>query len=189
MMSQLAYFDSTSPIHRGVFLIRYMLGRTLRPPSDAFTPLSPDLHPDLTTRERVALQTSPANCQTCHIKINALGFVLENYDAVGRFRESERNKPIESSGGYLSRSDTSVEFQGIGELASYLAGSDDSHRAFVNRAFQYMVKQPAGAFGPAVLDELTAKFVQSGYNIRQLLVEIAMVAATIPETPTPPKEG
>lgn len=189
MMSQLAYFDSTSPIHRGVFLIRYMLGRTLRPPSDAFTPLSPDLHPDLTTRERVALQTSPANCQTCHIKINALGFVLENYDAVGRFRESERNKPIESTGGYLSRSDTSVPFQGVGDLASYLAGSDDSHRAFVNRAFQYMVKQPAGAFGPTVLDELTAKFVQSGYNIRQLLVEIAMVAATIPEIPTPPKEG
>jgi mono/diheme cytochrome c family protein len=189
MMSQLAYFDSTSPIHRGVFLIRYMLGRTLRPPNDAFTPLSPDLHPDLTTRERVALQTSPANCQTCHIKINALGFVLENYDAVGRFRESERNKPIESSGGYLSRSDTYVPFQGVGDLANYLAGSDDSHRAFVNRAFQYMVKQPAGAFGPAVLDELTAKFVQSGYNMRQLLVEIAVVAATIPETPHPPKEG
>jgi mono/diheme cytochrome c family protein len=189
MMSQLAYFDSTSPIHRGVFLIRYMLGRTLRPPNEAFTPLSPDLHPDLTTRERVALQTSPANCQTCHIKINALGFVLENYDAVGRFRESERNKPIESSGGYLSRSDTSVQFQGISDLANYLAGSDDSHRAFVNRAFQYMVKQPPGAFGPMILDELTAKFEQSGYNIKQLLIEIATVSASPPQIPHPPKEN
>jgi len=189
LMSQLAYLDSTSPIHRGVFLIRYMLGRTLRPPNDAFTPLSPDLHPDLTTRERVALQTSPANCQTCHIKINALGFVLENFDAVGRYRVSERNKPIESSGGYLSRSDASIEFQGVGDLAKYLANSDDSHRAFVNRAFQYMVKQPAGAFGPLVLDELTAKFVQSGYNIKELLVEIAVVAANIPHPPQESKEG
>lgn len=189
MMSQLAYLDSTSPIHRGVFLIRYMLGRTLRPPNDAFTPLSPDLHPDLTTRERVALQTSPANCQTCHIKINALGFVLENYDAVGRFRDTERNKPIESSGGYLSRSDASVVFRGVDDLSDYLANSDDSHRAFVNRAFQYMVKQPTGAYGPQILDELTAKFVENGYNIRQLLIEIAVVAATLPEPPTPPKEG
>ena len=89
----------------------------------------------------------------------------------------------------MIRSDFHVPFQGVGDLANYLAGADDSHRAFVNRAFQYMVKQPAGAFGPAVLDELTAKFVQSGYNIRQLLVEIALVAATIPETPHPPKEG
>src|SRR5690606_28358820 len=48
LMSGLAYSDTTSPIHRGVFLVRYMLGRTLRPPNEAFTPLSPDLHPDLT---------------------------------------------------------------------------------------------------------------------------------------------
>ena len=50
LMSTLAYQDSTSPIHRGVFLVRYMLGRQLQPPKEAFTPLSPDLHPDLTTR-------------------------------------------------------------------------------------------------------------------------------------------
>ena len=84
LMSGLAYRDSTSPIHRGVFLMRHILGRTLRPPQEAFTPLSPDLHPDLTTRERIALQTSPDGCQTCHIKINGLGFTLENFDAVGR---------------------------------------------------------------------------------------------------------
>jgi hypothetical protein len=52
-----------------------------------------------------------------------------------------------------------------------------------------MVKQPAGAFGPLVLDELTAKFVQSGYNIKELLVEIAVVAANIPHPPQESKEG
>ncbi len=93
LMSALAYHDSTSPIHRGVFLIRFVLGRTLRPPAEAFAPLSPDLHPDLTTRERVELQTSPESCQVvCHSKINGLGFTLENFDAVGRYRELEREK-------------------------------------------------------------------------------------------------
>ncbi len=92
LLSRLAYHDNTSPIHRGVFMIRYMLGRTLRPPADAFSPLSPDLHPDLTTRERVALQTSPESCQVCHQKINGLGFSFENYDAAGRYRAEEKGR-------------------------------------------------------------------------------------------------
>ncbi|MGN6135134.1 MAG: DUF1588 domain-containing protein [Aureliella sp.] len=180
LMSGLAYHDSTSPIHRGVFLIRYMLGRTLRPPNEAFTPLSPDLHPDLTTRERVALQTSPESCQVCHSKINGLGFALENFDAVGRFRELERNKPIDANGIYTDRDDREVTFEGAAALADYLANSPDAHRAFVSRAFQHFVKQPPAAYGADTLDELTRRFVQSGYNIRQLLVEIAVVSATAP---------
>src|SRR5690606_13490819 len=46
MMSELAYHDNSSPIHRGVFLTRHLLGRVLRPPNEAFTPLAPDLVPD-----------------------------------------------------------------------------------------------------------------------------------------------
>ncbi|MBX9625905.1 MAG: DUF1588 domain-containing protein, partial [Gemmataceae bacterium] len=67
----------SSPIHRGVFIARGLLGRSLRPPPDAFTPLPADLHPSLTTRERVALQTKPAACITCHGNMNPLGFALE----------------------------------------------------------------------------------------------------------------
>lgn len=177
LLSGLAYHDATSPIHRGVFLIRYMLGRTIRPPNAAFTPLSPDLHPDLTTRERVVKQTSPESCQVCHVKINGLGFTLENYDAVGRFREKERGKPINSSGYYVDRSDEKVEVSGAGELAKYLANSRDSARSFVDRSFQHFVKQPIAAYGPNRIEELTDKFIASNYNVRGLLVEIAVIAA------------
>src|SRR5690606_4492052 len=97
------YHDSTSPIHRGVFLMRYMLGRTIRPPMDAFSPLSPALHPEMTTRQRVELQTSPESCQVCHVKINGLGFTLEAFDAVGRPRDREGDKPIDPSGIYFTR--------------------------------------------------------------------------------------
>ena len=177
LMSGLAYHDSTSPIHRGVFLIRYMLGRTLRPPAEAFSPLSPDLHPDLTTRERVELQTSPESCQACHVKINGLGFTLENYDAVGRYRESERSKSIDSKGSYDPRTGRTTQFAGPAELAEYLSFSDDSQRAFVSRAFQHFVKQPPAAYGPETLDRLMKNFQESNFNIQQLLVEIAVVAS------------
>ncbi|XZE45029.1 DUF1588 domain-containing protein [Pirellulaceae bacterium SH467] len=185
LMSQLAYHDTTSPIHRGVFLIRFLLGRTLRPPNEAFSPLSPDLHPNLTTRERVALQTSPQNCQACHVKINALGFALENYDAVGRYRATEGEKPIDATGSYRSRDDLPITFQGAPELASYLADAPDAHRAFVNKLFQHMVKQPPDAYGLDTLKKLTDQFRQNGYNIRDLVVEIAVTASRIHATPLP----
>src|SRR5262249_23156531 len=57
LMSSFAYTASSSPIHRGVFISRSVLGRPLRPPPEAVAPLAADLHPGLTTRQRVQLQT------------------------------------------------------------------------------------------------------------------------------------
>lgn len=177
LLSGLSYHDTTSPIHRGVFLIRYMLGRTLRPPNAAFTPFSADLHPSLTTRERVELQTSPENCQGCHVKINGLGFTLENFDSVGRYREKERNKLINAAGRYTTLQDESVQFSNARDLAEFLATSNDSHRAFVARMFQHFVKQPPAAYGADRLDRLVEDFRNSNFNMKALLVEIAVVAA------------
>ena len=97
LMAGFAYTATSSPIHRGVFIARSMLGRTLRPPPEAVTPLAAELRPDLTTRDRVALQTKPESCQSCHAMINPLGFTLEHFDAVGRFRKEELGKPIVAS--------------------------------------------------------------------------------------------
>ena len=178
LMSGLAYHDSTSPIHRGVFLIRYMLGRTLRVPNEAFSPLSPDLHPNLTTRERVELQTSPESCQVCHSKINGLGFTLEHYDAVGRYRAAEGELAINAAGTYTNRAGENVQLAGVAELADYLATSEDAQQAFVSRAFQHFVKQPPAAFGADTLDILTEKFRASDYDIKNLIAEIAVIATT-----------
>lgn len=179
LMSGLAYQDSTSPIHRGVFLRRYILGRTIRPPANAnFKPLTPDLAPDMTTRQRVELQTSPEGCRECHAKINGLGFALENFDAVGRFRDRDDGKSVDTAGRYITRQGESVSFKGSTELAEFLATSDDVHRAFVKRAFQHLVKQPVAAYGTNRLDQLTENFRKDNFNIRNLLVEIAVIAAT-----------
>lgn len=175
--SHLSYFETTSPIHRGVFLIRRVLGRTLRPPMDAFAPLDPTLHPDLTTRQRVELQTGEQSCQVCHQRINALGFSLEHFDAVGRFRDLEKGKPIDATGGYVTRTDEAVAFESAGDLARFLANNEDAHRAFVERVFEYFVKQPVAAFGEDTLDELTRTFRDSQFNMRALIVEIAVQTA------------
>lgn len=177
ILSGLAYQDTTSPIHRGLFLIRQMLGRTLTPPQEAFPPLDPDLHPDLTTRQRVHLQTSPKNCRACHIKINGLGFAMEQYDAVGRFRNQEKDRAINAKGDYTTRANENVEFDGAQQLAEFLASSDDAKRAFVHRSFQHLVKQPPSAFGAGTMERLTKSFERNRFSIRELLIEIAVISA------------
>lgn len=175
--SSLSYRHVTSPIHRGIVLYKYLLGRNLRPPADDFAPLSPDLHPNLTTRQRVELQTSPESCQVCHHKINNLGFTLENYDAVGRYRNEEKSQPINATGLYVDRDGHEQRLAGVGSVAEYLSNSPEMQRAFVHRAFQHFTKQPPGAFGPDVLDHLTESFIGSQCNFVNLVVEIAVIAA------------
>lgn len=183
MLTALAYRDTSSPIHRGVFLSRGLLGRTLKPPPDSVSPTAPDLEPDLTTRERVAKQTSPALCATCHTMINALGFALENFDAVGRFRKEEKGKPVDASGNYRLRSGEFTEFHGAPELAEFLATSSETHRSFSRQLFHFMVQQPILAYGPKRIDDLADFFADHQFDMTELMVEIAMISANTSDTP------
>ncbi len=175
LMATFAYTATTSPIHRGVFLSRNVLGVPLRPPPEAFTPLPAELHPELTTRERVALQTRPQQCQSCHEVINPLGFTLENFDAVGRYRDQEKGRPIDARGAFETRTGEQVKFAGVRDLATFLAGSEDAQDAFIERLFHCLVKQPVRAFGPRAPAELRNFFVKNHYSIRKLMVEMIAI--------------
>ena len=173
ILSGFAYMQTSSPIHRGVFMSRGILGRGVKPPPIAVAPSAPDLAPDLTTRERVTIQTSPEVCANCHGLINSLGFALENFDAVGRFRDKEKEKGIDSAGQYLQRNGEFVRFSGAKELAAFMARSEETHRAFARQLFHHMVQQPILAYGPNSIGELSAFFTDHQYNIKHLAVEIA----------------
>ncbi len=178
LLASLAYTSASSPIHRGVFLSRSVLGRVLRPPAQSVAPLPPEIHADLTTRERVALQTQPEACQGCHGMINPLGFTLENFDAIGRYREVDRKSPIDASGSYLTQTGEVKKFKGEKDLAAFLADSNESQNAFVKQLFQYTVKQPIRAYGTERLHDLQKSFAKNDYNIQKLLIEIVAVSAT-----------
>jgi hypothetical protein len=160
-----------------VFVVRSLLGRTLRPPPEAVAPLSPELHADLSTRERVALQTSPESCLTCHAIINPLGFSLEHYDAAGRYRTDEQNKPIDDAGFYQTLAGRKVDFRGARELAAFLASSEETQAAFVEQLFHYFVKQPVRAFGAETPEQLRRSFAAHDFNIRRLLVDLIAASA------------
>jgi len=177
LMAGFAYTATSSPIHRGVFIARSVLGRSLRPPPMAVSPLPVELHKDLTTRERITLQTKPEACQSCHAMINPLGFTLENYDAVGRFRTEDAGKQIDPTGGYRTRSGEMIKFHGVRDLANYLANSDETRSSVVEQLFHYMIKQPIRAFGPETLPRLRDGFEAQGYSVRRLAADIVTTAA------------
>jgi cytochrome c553 len=177
LLAAFAYTETTSPIHRGVFISRSLLGRALKPPPIAVSPLSPDLHKDLTTRERVALQTNSAACMSCHGMINPLGFTLEHYDAIGRYRSEEQGKPIDAKGEYVTRGGDKVQFGGVRDLAKFLSNSDETHSAFVQQLFHNLVKQPIRAYSPHRLSELKAEFKKNEFNIQKLVATIVATSA------------
>ena len=180
MMASFAYPRLSSPIHRGVFVTRRLVGRALKPPPQAIEFKEGDFKPGMTTREKVALLTKPTACQSCHGVINPLGFTMEHYDAVGRYRESEEKKPVDATTLYSTADGNSVELNGARGLAEFIADSPRAHGIFVDQVFHQAVKQPINAFGPTTRDDLIAKFAASEFNIKQLLVGV-MTASVLYE--------
>jgi hypothetical protein len=183
LMAGFAYSATTSPIHRGVFVSRNLLGRRLRAPPDSITPDSPELNPDLTTRERIGKQTKKPSCMTCHDMINPLGFTMEQFDAVGRMRQDESGRPIDSTGSYRRMDGEVAQFKDARDLASFLVSSPEGQGAFVERLFKNVVKEPILAYGSNERERLLHYFTDHGFSIRALLAEVSISSALAPPAP------
>jgi mono/diheme cytochrome c family protein len=177
LLSSFAYIDTSSPIHRGVLIARSLLGRRLMPPPQAFTPIEAKLHPRLTTRQRVALQTRPSACSSCHNLINPLGFSLEKFDAIGRLRAKENDVPVDASGFYRLKSGQTVKFSSSRDLSQFLAGSEEVHAAFTEKLFHHIVKQPVAAYGPETAATLVREFRAGDFNMRRQMIEVAVMTS------------
>lgn len=177
LLAAFSYNKTSSPIHRGVFLTRNIVGRALRPPPMAIAFKDGEFKPGMTMREKITELTRPQACQSCHSVINPLGFSLENFDAVGRFRDKDGNRPINAAADYTTDDGGIVRLRGARDIAEFAVKSEHAHNAFIEQLFSQVVKQPMLAYGPDVLNQLHLSFVQSGYNIQKLLVDIATVSA------------
>ncbi len=177
LLAAFSYQKSSSPIHRGVFLTRNIVGRALKPPPIAVAFKDAEFKPDMTMREKVAELTRPDACQTCHSAINPLGFSLEHYDAVGRFRTKEGNRLINAVSEYTTDDGAVVKLTGARDVAEFAVGSEHAQGAFIELLFHQIAKQPMLAYGPNVPERLRDFFLKSGFNIQALLTETASLTA------------
>jgi mono/diheme cytochrome c family protein len=187
LLASHSYSRTTSPIHRGVFLSRNIVGLTLKNPSVAASFDNQKFDPTLTMREKVEHLTKTADCASCHSVINPFGFSLEHYDAVGRWRTKDNNKPVNALAEFDTDDGHTVKLTGPKDIADYTVNSPAAHKSFVRQLFFHTVKQTPLAFGVQSLDELRAQFEANGCNIQRLLGDIATVAAMQALTPSPQK--
>lgn len=90
----------TSPVKRGVFVLENILG-TPPPPAPADVPALADKPKDEATaplRERLAKHRADPTCSSCHMRMDGIGFSLENFDPIGRWRDKEGPFPIDNEG-------------------------------------------------------------------------------------------
>lgn len=114
----------TSPVKRGDWVLRRVLGTpTPPPPADAGSiPADEKMFGGLTLRERLQSHQRNATCAACHSRIDPLGFPLERYDAVGRWRERYSDgKPIEDTAALSDK----TELSGVDGLLKYLDGRQE----------------------------------------------------------------
>lgn len=180
LLSALAYHNNTSPIHRGVFLTRNILGRGIKPPPNAVAFKDDEFPEDTTMRDKITLLTKDTACMACHGVINPLGFALENYDAIGRWRDLADGDPVDSASLYFDETGEIVPIDNARDIAEYALTQPKARRAFVSQVFEHLIKQNPAAFGRDTVDELRLRFEENGFNIRKLLADIAATAALKP---------
>lgn len=177
LLSSLAYSKQTSPIHRGVFLTRNIVGISLKAPPMAVAFDESHFNPSLTMREKITELTRNNSCMSCHSTINPLGFSLENFDAIGRWRTQDNNKPVNPVTDFADEQGKMIHLTGPRDIVNYVADNPAGHRAFIRHLFHHTVKQQIPAFGLDTLDKLQRGFAASGCNIKQLLVEIVLISS------------
>src|SRR5688500_15718970 len=141
---------------------------TLKPPPDAVAFEDAKFEAHLTMREKVTELTKNTSCMGCHATINPLGFSLENYDAIGRWRTKEGGKLIDPVTDFPTDDGRTIRLTGARDLVKFAAEDPNGHRAFIHHLVHHAVKQEVGAYGPDALEELRQSFAGSGFHVRKL---------------------
>jgi hypothetical protein len=113
-----SYPTRTSPVIRGKWILDNLLGVPPPPPPEVVPALKENtsIGKGLPVRERLAEHRSNPACSGCHKLMDPVGFSMENYDAVGRWRTLEESKPIDADGGLPDGS----QFSGVSGLEQAL---------------------------------------------------------------------
>jgi len=188
LLAMFSYHNTTSPIHRGVFVARRVLGRELKPPPEATVFKNDEFDPHMTMREKITYITSDGGCMSCHSLINPTGFALERFDGVGRARQTEKGRPINTTSDFQTDEGQMIRLANAQDIASHAVSSPVAQRAFVESLFNQLAKQPVQAYGSGLLNRLRDDFVRSGFNVQFLLAETAVTAALHGINPATPVE-
>ena len=166
--------DRTSPVKRGLFILDNILGSPPAPPP----PNIPSLEEagkkitgrTPTLRESMVLHRSEPSCASCHARMDPLGLALENFNALGRFREKERAGPIDASGKLL----TGESFKEIRELKHILVERRrrDFYRCLTEKMLTYALGRGLEAYDVQAVDTIVERIEKAEGGASALIAGI-----------------
>lgn len=163
----------TSPVLRGKWVLEQLLGdRVPPPPPDAGTLPEDDVHPDgLTFREQLELHRKNPDCASCHDRMDPLGFGLENFDPIGRWREDQAGQPIDVTGALPS----GETFAGPHELKRVLMARKDAFtRNLSRKMLGYALGRALTRLDECVIDDCMEALKEHEYRPSVLIAEIVV---------------
>jgi hypothetical protein len=166
----------TSLVFRGLFVRERLLCQDLPDPPANAASMNPPFTPTTTAREWSIARQGLATCGACHHRIDPIGFGLESFDGIGRWRAADRGKPVDASG-MLEGTDVDGAFNGLPELAHKLAGSEQVRGCLALQWFRYGHGRQESDRDACTLETMRRVFSSSGGDVRELLVALTQTDA------------
>ncbi|HBE69128.1 MAG TPA: hypothetical protein DDW52_13340 [Planctomycetaceae bacterium] len=170
VLAATSFPNRTSPVNRGVWVLEQILGENVPaappdvPPLEAETQ---DASQELTMRELTELHRKDPVCANCHKLLDPIGFGLENFDAIGRWREFDAtNTPINASGTLPD----GTSFSGPAELKAMVLGrKNDFARNFTGKLLAYALCRSLEGYDVIVLDRIMEHVAEKEYRLQEVV--------------------
>ena len=166
--------NRTSPVKRGQFILENFLGSPTPPPPPDIPALEETLRGikdhQPTVREVMAIHRANALCASCHARMDPLGLALENFNALGMWRDAERTEPIDASGKLLS----GQSFRDVRELKAILKGDlrRDFYRCLAEKLLTYGLGRGLDYNDVETVDQIVARMEREDGRFSALLMGI-----------------
>ncbi len=173
VLATTSFPNRTSPVKRGVWVLEQVLGEHVPPPPANVPPLEEQDQKEvagLTLRERTELHVTNATCANCHKVLDPIGFGLENFDAIGRWRE------VDDGGGAIDASGelpSGERFASPRDLKAIIATREEAlARNLTERLLAYALCRPLQGYDEIVVDQLMEAIAKDGYRMQTLVTEV-----------------
>lgn len=173
VLAMTSSFKQTSPVLRGAWVLDTLFGTPVPPPPPDIPPLDTAAakKQKMTIRQKLLKHREDQTCATCHNLMDPIGFGLENFDWMGRWRTEDNGQPIDAAGAMPG----GERFNGPVELRSVLLKRQDEFlRHFTAKVMGYALGRALQDADHCTVQKLVDSVSQDGYRARTLIREIVL---------------
>ena len=173
VLATTSFPNRTSPVKRGVWVLEQVLGEKVPPPPPNVPALEKQDQKtvaQLTLRQRTELHRTEAVCANCHKILDPIGFGLENFDAIGRWRDRDDTGGAIEAAGELPGG---KRFSAPKDLKAIIAARpNELARNFTEKFLAYSLCRQLEGYDEIVVDHLMETAAKDGYRLQTLITEI-----------------